>query len=188
MSVVKQSRANEVTVEEVMNLKDGATGKIGVGHLQVHLVGFYMSILGISILKRLLLFVQGDAADESQCDSGTDDTEYTERIGTSISRSNLGRTTIGEHRTECLVGGTKSWSVGDGSIHRTYHHWKVDGVARVEEDEIAGKHHCHIEQYSAYREHVERDTSLTETLKETRSHLKSNHEDKQDKTKILNES
>ena len=188
MSVVKQSRAYEVTVEEVVNLKDGATGKIGVGHLQVHLMRFYVSVLCVSLFKILLLLVERDAADESQCDSGTDDTEHTKRIGTGISRSNLRRTTVGEHRTERLVGGTKSRSVGDGSVHRTHHHWQVDRVACVEEDEIAGEHHCHIEQHCTYREHVERDAALAEALKETRAHLKSNHEDKQDKTKILNKS
>ena len=188
MSVVKQSRANEVTVEEVMNLKDGATGKIGVGHLQVHLMRFNVSILGVSLFKRLLLFVERDAADESQCDSGTDDTEYTERIGTSISRSNLGRTTIGEHRTECLVGGTKSRGVRHGTVHRTHHHRQVDRIACVEEDEIAGKHHCHIQQHGAHREHVERDAPLAEALKETRTYLKSNHKDKKDKSEILNKS
>ena len=53
---------------------------------------------------------------------------------------------------------------------------------------IAGKHHCHIEQYSAHREHVERDAPLAEALKETRTYLKSNHKDKKDKSEILNKS
>jgi 3-phosphoglycerate kinase len=63
----------------------------------------------------------------------------------------------------------------------------VTDDTRIKEEIIATKHHEDVEQNSASRKHVERNTTFLETLEEARSYLETNHEDEEDQAEVLHE-
>ena len=81
---------------------------------------------------------------------------------------------------QTLINGIKTM------VSRKYPHIIVRNS--IKEEIIATKHHEDVEQNSASRKHVERNTTFLETLEETRSYLETNHEDEEDQAEVLHES
>ena len=117
---------------------------------------------------------------------GTDDAYHTEWISAGITVGNTWGT-IGEDTEQRLVGGTKTWRIGDGSIECTHHHWQVVGVAGIEEEIIACEHHTDIEEYRSRRQQVERHTAFLEAFEEARTYLQTDHKDKENESEVLYE-
>ena len=186
MSVVQNARANEVAVQEVVHLHQRLALQIGIRYLHVHLMGLHVGVLAFKPFQVLFFFLQTNPADIAHGNRGTDDAHHTERIGTGITRCYL-RQIAAENGIERLVGRTKTRSVGHGTIERTHHHWQVMGIAGVEENVVASEHHQDIKQNGRSSQQVQFYTRRSETLEEARSHLQTNHEDKQHEAEILNE-
>ena len=125
----------------------------------------------------------GDVLDE---DGSTDDTNHTQRISTGVTVGDA-RSTIRENAEQCLVGSTKTRSVGNRTIQGAHHHRQVLWVAGVEEEVVASEHHKDVEQDGCSRKHVQRYTTFLETLEKARTHLHTNHEDKKDQSEVLHE-
>ena len=143
--------------------------------------------VGSLLLVELLFFCShihaGDVLDE---DGSTDDSNHTQRIGTGITIGDA-RSTVRENTEQCLVGSTKTWGVGNRTIEGAHHHRQVLWVAGVEEEVIASEHHEDVEQDSCGRKQVQRHTTFLETLEEARTHLHTNHEDKEYQSEVLHE-
>ena len=75
-----------------------------------------------------LFFLKLYAADVADCDCRTNDADNTKRVGTGIAVSDGWYISIGENSCKCLICSTKTRSVGDSTIHRTYHHWEIDRI------------------------------------------------------------
>ena len=63
VAFVQYARANEVAVEEVVYLPDGAPGQVGVGYPEVHVVWLDMGVFFGVLVKLLFLLVEPDVAD-----------------------------------------------------------------------------------------------------------------------------
>ena len=170
-----------------MNLFYRAVFKIRVGDLEVHHVRFHRCILSFLLFQLLFFIFKLHPADISDSDSSANNTEHAKRVCAGISVCNLRYLSGREDCRQSLIGSTKARSVGHGSIERSNHHWQVVVVACVEENEIACEHNCDIKQDQACRQDVKRNTTFSETFKETGTNLKSNHEHEQDKSEILYE-
>ena len=92
-----------------------------------------------------LFFLELNAADIADGDCCAYNADYAERVGTSVSIGDCRNVAVGKYCVKCLVGSTKTWCVGNSSVHRTHHHREVDRVRCVEEDVIACKHHQYVE-------------------------------------------
>ena len=128
-------------------------------------------------LKILLFVLELNAADVSDGYSSTDNADYAKRICTSITVCDSRNVSVREDCTKRFISSTETRSISHSTIHGTNHHRKIDWVCRVEEDVVTCKHHKHIEENVACSENVKLHTTFTETLKETWTYLKSNHED-----------
>lgn len=62
------------------------------------------------------------------------------------------------------------------------------GIAGVEKQIVATKHHGNVQTNHGCGKQVERDASLPETLKEAGTHLQTYHEDEQYQSELLHES
>ena len=139
VTVLQDTTADEVAAEELTNLQDGATCKVGVLHDECHAMRCGMGIGSLFLFNLLLLVFQSNATKEAKANGCADDAQDAERIGTGIAVGN-GRGI----RSEDLIAGfrsrTQAWGVGDGSAKDTHHHGKLariigDGGPSVIEDE-----------------------------------------------------
>ena len=60
-------------------------------------------------------------------------------------------------------------------------------VAGVEEEVVASEHHEDVEQDGCGRKQVQCHATFLETLEEARTHLHTNHEDKENQSEVLHE-
>ena len=181
-----EAGAYQVTVEELGDLLQRAPRDIVVVYAQVHQVGFRVGVGSLGLVQLLLLVLQFHLADVPQQDGGADDAKHTQGIGAGITVGYAG-SPIREHALQRLVGGSKTGGVGDGAVHGAYHHGQVDGVACVEEQVIAPKHHQDVEEYHQHGHQVEAEAALAEALEEARTHLQTYHEDKEYQAEVLYE-
>ena len=143
-----------------------------------------MRVLGLGVGQLLFLVLKADAADVAHGYRGTDDAHHAKRIGTGITAGYL-RSAVGEYRCECFVGSTETRRVGDGTIECTDHHWKVERVAGVEEQEVAGEHHGDVQRNGRCGQQVKCYAALAEALEEARSHLQTDAEHKENQAQVL---
>ena len=187
LSIVENTRADDVVVEELRDLLQRTASDIGVGHTDIHGVGLCVRVFLLILLELRFLSVEVDATDVAHGDGGCDDAQHAQRVGAGVARCYLGHFAFGKYAVEGLVGGSKSRSVGHGSIERAHHHGEVVRVARVEEAVVAGEHDSNVEQDDQARHQVEFDTAFAEALKESRPHLQTNAEHEEDEAEILYE-
>ena len=62
MTVVHDTCADDVTIEEVGDLLEGTAGDVAVGNFQIHHVWLGMGILSLCGIEFLLLVIEVDAA------------------------------------------------------------------------------------------------------------------------------
>ena len=79
-------------------------------------------------VELFLFFLKLHAADVADSDCSTNDADNAKRVGTGISVSDGWYVSIGKNSCKCLICSTKTWGVGDSTIHRTYHHREIDRV------------------------------------------------------------
>ena len=187
VAFVQDARANEVTVQEIMHLQQCLSLKIGVGHLDVHLVRLNVCVLAGLTLKVFLLLVQFYLAYISHENGRTNDAYYAERISTCVSAGYLRQVAVAENIVHRLVGSTQTRRVCDGAIERSHHHWQVVRVAGVEENKVACEHHSDVKHNACCCQSVEFHSRGSKTLEKAGAHLHTNHEDKEHKAKVLNE-
>ena len=186
LAIVKQTRAHDITIEELGNLLQCLASKIRVAHLQVHRERLLVRILIFQRLQLLILILQTYLADVANGNGSTDNAKYTQGVSTGISRSDGRHLVCREDRSKGLIGCTQTRCVGYRAIQRSDHHRQIVDIRSIEKEIIAGKHHANIKQDSCRGQEVESNAALLETLKKARANLQTNHKHKEDETEVLN--
>ena len=168
-----------------MYLKNGVIGQKLILHYQVHQVRLGCSALFMAV-QVLLLCLQLYAADIAYCYRRANDAHHAEGIGAGITVGDGWRRSSSDAR-QSFCGSTKSRGICHGTIQRTNHHREIVRVCCIKESKVAHKHRYNVKQYKPYRKQVEPHASLLKAGEEARSHLKTYHKDKQDKTEVLHE-
>ena len=144
-----------------------------------------MRILSFFLIQLFILLLKVYLTDITDSDRRTDDTYHTQRISTSVTRSDVEVHAILEDTVECFIRSTKTRSVRHSTIERSDHHRKICLVLRVKENVVTSKHHKDVEQDCHRRKDVQLQTTFTKTFKESRSDLQTNHKDKKNQSKVL---
>ena len=154
IAFMQQTCTNDITIQEYRDFSKSSTCDIRVGNFQAHAVSLCVWVLSLCFFKFLFFTLKIYSADVLYSYGCSDDTKYTKRVGTSVSRSNLWHVAICEYRCKSFVGCTKTWGVGNGTIQSTNHHRQILWIRSVKEEIVAGKHHANVEHDKSCRKQV----------------------------------
>ncbi|EJX07373.1 hypothetical protein EVA_04517 [gut metagenome] len=182
------TRNDKLTVENCIQFLEGTTHNRRISHADHQVLRCRMCIAFLFLFDLFVFLFQLDVAKIAQYNGSQDNTNYTERISTSIAGSQVGYPRAAPHLNRYILhersGSTETWGIGYRTIHSTNHHGKIV-IALVEHQEVKSQHYKDVQSYDPHCNEIHTYTTLFEGSKETRTNLQTDTVDKQDQTEFL---